>query len=244
VSLRKSLNKFLYGTHYCIKKINPALNNPLNLNNNINIEHFLAKELLESSNFFFIQIGANDGIRADESYHFITKNNLQGIVVEPLKDMFAQLNKNYSEHPQIKKVNKAIHSTQKTMTLYRISSDANVPDWCHGIASFDKNHLLSGKKKIPDIEKYIIEESVDCISLEELFTDNNSDNISFLQIDTEGYDFEIIKMIDFKKHKPKIIRYECSTLSKSDNQACIDLLFNNGYQFFDEGNDIIAILKK
>ncbi len=49
-------------------------------------------------------------------------------------------------------------------------------------------------------------------------------------------------MIDFTNYKPQIIRYECSTLSKEDNQACIDLLYKQGYYFFDEGTDIIAIL--
>ena len=244
MSLRKSINKLLQGTYYHINKVNPALNNKSKHNIRVNIEYFLARTLLENKDFFFVQIGANDGIRADDSYDFITRNRLQGIVVEPLKDMFEKLSENYADHHQIKKINKAIHSTAREMPLYRIKNDANVPDWCHGIASFDKKHLLSGTKKIPDLEKYIVEESVDCISLSELFEENAMSQISFLQIDTEGYDFEIIKMIDFEKYKPQIIRYECCTLSADDNQACIDLLFKQGYQFFDEGNDIIAVLKE
>ncbi len=44
--------------------------------------------------------------------------------------------------------------------------------------------------------------------------------------------------------KPEIIRYECSVFSQQDNQACIDLLAQQGYQFFDEGNDIIAVLNR
>lgn len=242
MSLRKRLNKLLQGTYYNIIKINPALNFEPSRNIKINIEHFLAKELLDNKNFFFIQIGANDGMRDDKSYNFITRNKLNGIVVEPLKDMYDLLSQNYSEHPQIRKINKAIHSSAKIMPLYRIKREANVPDWCHGIASFDKNHLLNGTKKIPDLEKYIIEEFVDCISLDELFEENNTEKISFLQVDTEGYDFEIIKMIDFTKYKPQIVRYECSTLSKNDNQACIDLLCKQGYHFFDESTDIIAVL--
>lgn len=241
MSLRKTINKLLQGSSYHINKTNAALNNNLKYNAAINIEHFLAKELVDTENFFFIQIGANDGIRADESYDFITRNNLKGIVVEPLSDMYEKLCSNYIDYPEIKKINKAIHSSEKKMSLYRIKADAQVPDWCHGIASFDKNHLLGGKRKIPDIEKYIIEESVDCISLDELFAENDIEEISFLQIDTEGYDYEIIKMIDFEKYKPHIIRYECCTLSKLDNQACIEMLFQNGYKFFDEGTDMIAV---
>lgn len=244
MSLRKTINKFLQGSRYQLKKINPALNEPDKKMAKITIENFLAKAVLENNNFFFVQIGANDGKRADDSYNFITRHHLKGIVVEPLKDMFERLSENYASEPQITKVNKAIHSTAKTMPLYRIKSDANVPDWCHGIASFDKSHLMDGARKVPDIDKYIIEESVECISLTELFLQTGVEQISFLQVDTEGYDYEIIKMIDFNTMKPEIIRYECSVFSQQDNQACIDLLAQQGYQFFDEGNDIIAVLNR
>ncbi len=60
MSLRKSLNKLLLGTHCNIVKINPALNCEPNHNIKINIEYFLAKELIDNKNFFFIQIGAID----------------------------------------------------------------------------------------------------------------------------------------------------------------------------------------
>ncbi|MGB5451569.1 MAG: FkbM family methyltransferase [Sedimenticolaceae bacterium] len=242
MSLRRRLNRWLQGSQYHISRLNPALNREGKLLVDVNIEHFLAKELADSEHFFFVQIGANDGVRADDSYAFITRHRLEGIVVEPLKDMFEILRKNYSDQPQVTKINKAIHATAKAMTIYRIENDANVPDWCHGIASFDKNHLIGGAKKVPNLESYIIEESVDCVSLGELFEDNNTTQISFLQIDTEGYDFEIIKMIDFTQYRPRIIRYECSTLSEEDNRGCIELLFQQGYKFYDEGNDLIAIL--
>ncbi|MDA3972325.1 MAG: FkbM family methyltransferase [Desulfobulbaceae bacterium] len=225
-----------------MSKINPALNRPNIALAKVNVEHFLAKELLSGDDFFFVQIGANDGKRADDSYGFITKHHLHGIVVEPLRDMFDKLCENYASEPQIEKINKAIHADATTMPLYRIKKDAGVPDWCHGIGSFSREHLLSGAKKVPNIDQYIVEEAVDCISLPELFTSSHVQHISFLQIDTEGYDFEIIKMVDFKTIKPRIIRYECSVMSKADNQACVELLSSHGYQFFDEGNDIIAVL--
>ena len=243
MSKLKIINKILQCTSYQVKRINLALNCCHIHSVNINIEHFLAKLLLEKKEFFFVQIGANDGIRADDAYNFITRNKLKGIVVEPLKDMFEKLCKNYVYHPQIIKINKAIHSSAKEIPLYRIKSDADVPDWCHGIASFDKNHLLNKKEHILDFDKYIVEESVDCITLDELFTITKTDHISFLQIDTEGYDFEIIKMLDFKKYRPQIIRYEYNLLSKNDNLACIELLNKYGYKFFEDGNNIIALFE-
>jgi FkbM family methyltransferase len=243
MSLRRRINSLLQNTSYQVTKTNPALNNDKTKNISVNIEHFLAKQLLTNEDFFFVQIGANDGIRADDSHAFITEHKLKGIVVEPLRDLFQSLTESYASHPQITKINKAIHSSASEMPLYRIKSDANVPDWCHGIASFNKTHLLNFAKKVPKIEQYIIEEKVECIPLNTLFEQSNVKQISFLQIDTEGYDFEIIKMIDFKKFKPKIIRYECCNLSENDHQKCIELLADQGYAFFAERNDMIAVIE-
>ena len=70
-----------------------------------------------------------------------------------------------------------------------------LPDYAKGVASFNKNHLL--KFKIPD--ESIIEEDVECISMDSLFRNLEIDRLDLLQIDTEGYDAEIIREIDFKK---------------------------------------------
>jgi FkbM family methyltransferase len=240
MSLRTFLNSMLKNTAYRIEKINPALNLHYRHRLRIGIEHILARTLLEGE-FFFVQIGANDGVRFDDSHHFITRNRLKGIVVEPLSDMFENLSKNYAEHPQIIKVNAAIHAAEKSMTLYRIRQDAPVPDWCHGIASFDKRHLLQAEHKIPNLASYIIEEEVPCVTIAQLLEQHEVDKLTFLQIDTEGYDFEVIKSLDFSRWKPQVIRYECASLSPADNLACIELLIDQGYQLLDDKNDIIAV---
>ena len=42
---------------------------------------------------------------------------------------------------------------------------------------------------------------------------HNVNDISFILIDTEGYDYEIIKLIDFEKYKPSILIFEHKHLS-------------------------------
>ena len=98
------------------------------------------------------------------------------------------------------------------------------------------------RKHIPDIEKRIIQETVHCISLDNLLVEQNVPQIDLLQIDAEGYDYEIIKMIDFQKIKPSIIRYEHKHLSKQDFDACLEYLIQNSYRILNEGSDITAYL--
>jgi hypothetical protein len=147
MTLRDLLNLILRYTNSRLVKLNPAINRCFDNLYAINIEHILAKEYVYNKDLFFIQIGANDGVRCDDIYRFVTKNQLKGIVVEPLKDLFCDLEENYKRHPQIKKVNAAISNKTSRQVIYRIQANARVPDWCHGIASFDKSHLLSYTKK-------------------------------------------------------------------------------------------------
>ena len=65
-------------------------------------------------------------------------------------------------------------------------------------------------------------------------------HIDLLQIDAEGYDYEIIKMIKFQKIRPSIIRYEHKHLSKKDFTECLELLVNNNYGILFEDSDITA----
>jgi hypothetical protein len=66
-------------------------------------------------------------------------------------------------------------------------------------------------------------------------------DLDYLQIDTEGFDYEILKMIDFSIIKPKLIKFESVNLSISDKQSANLLLVCNGYYLFDELGDTVAI---
>jgi hypothetical protein len=54
-------------------------------------------------------------------------------------------------------------------------------------------------------------------------------------IDTEGYDYEIVKLLNVRVHRPRIILYESKHLSTADQNACVDLLCGVGYR--------VAVLK-
>lgn len=191
--------------------------------------------------FFFVQIGANDGISFDPIYNLVTKEKVKGIAIEPLPDIFEQLKKNYKKNPQVKLLNVAIHKDQKEMKLFRVDpKKKDYPNWTKGTPSFNKSHHKLGN--IPDYD--IIEEIVTCISFEELIDKHSIRKIDLLQIDTEGYDSEILKMIDFGKVKPTIISFEHGMrqgiMNMSQFIECQNLLFQNNYNIIILDNDAIA----
>jgi len=193
------------------------------------------------ADFFFVQIGANDGISFDPIYNLVTKEKVSGIAIEPIPDIFNQLKNNYEKFPQVKLLNVAIHKDQSEMKLYRVDPlNKNYPNWTKGTPSFNKSHHKLGN--IPDCD--IIEEVVKCISFNDLLDEYSIKNIDLLQIDTEGYDSEIIKMIDFDRIKPTIISFEHGMrqgiMSMSQFVECQNLLFHNNYNIVILDNDAIA----
>lgn len=210
---------------------------------------FSSKRILEknfkiNSDFNFIQIGANDGKSFDFLYDFVVLRKSKGLVVEPIKSYYEELEKNYENFPEIKKINKAIHPSEKEIIFYRIAPNAidKYPEWVKGIASVDPSH----HKKLHINTNDIIEEIVSSESLMKLIKENfKYEIIDYFQIDTEGFDYEVLKMMDFSIINPSMIKYEFVNLNHRDNNNLSLLLRKEGYYFFNEAEDTIAIdLKK
>ena len=203
-------------------------------------QKILEKNFPSNKEFSFVQVGANDGISFDFLYEFVISRKSSGVVIEPVADYFKELALNYSNYPAVKKINKAVHSFEKSIKIYRIkeSRKQKYPDWAKGIASFDENHHKRWNISKEDIEV----ENVSADTLMNIISDSYSNKkIDYLQIDTEGYDLEILKMLDFKLIKPLIIKYEHVNLEKIEIIDSMKFLNNKGYLLFKEGNDTIGI---
>ena len=206
-------------------------------------QSLLYRRLALSPKFFFVQIGANDGISSDPIYEFVTRERVSGIVVEPLSDYYRQLVRNYAAYRSVTPVNCAIHATERWADIHRVDPSRSVGQpWAGGIGSLTKDfHKLSGT---PD--DCIIQERVACMTFDELLQTHSVTHIDLLQIDTEGYDAEILKMIDFSRVKPAIINFEhgiqdgimsLDTLGRS-----IKLLHDHGYSALVQHYDVTAYL--
>jgi|SRR5439155_26593637 len=193
--------------------------------------------------FFFLQIGANDGVSFDWLHEFVTSNRVAGVVVEPLSDFFAALCHNYRHHPQVVPVNAAIHRTAREVDIYRVDPKAKgLPSWTKGIASVDPNH----HRRSGTPSENIIVERVRCITMQELLEQQAITHVDYLQIDTEGYDSEILGMIDYSVFKPSIIKFEhqmeAGIMSRETFQKCFDTLYRAGYYVIMDRYDAVAYL--
>lgn len=183
--------------------------------------------------FFFVQIGANDGKSSDPIRSYVAEYHWSGLLVEPQPRVFDRLKENYASEPNLRFVNAAISRENGRQKLYSVATDCLATR----MASFDRELLA---KQLP-LGTPIVELEVPAITLQDLLTTNGVDSIDLLQIDVEGYDFEVVKMIDFEKWRPTIIHYEHRHLSMSDRTACEELLAGQGYRLHLSGVDTTAI---
>ena len=64
--------------------------------------------------------------------------------------------------------------------------------------------------------------------------DNNYKRVDLLQIDTEGYDADIIFMFDFEEYHPRLVQYEHIHLSEEKRLAVKNRIFQYGYHLFEK----------
>jgi FkbM family methyltransferase len=192
----------------------------------------LGNELLRNPQMTFMQIGAFDGALDDDLRGLVARHKLRGILIEPQPAAFARLQKTYRSQPQVHLLQAAIAEQEGTRELFCKRGEASM------VASFDREHLR--RHNVPDHE--IISQSVPCHTVESAMRTAGLDHIDLLQIDAEGYDWPIIRSIDFARCRPRILRFEYRHMRPADADACLENLASQGYRFIIESRDIIAYL--
>ncbi|MDQ0391877.1 FkbM family methyltransferase [Labrys monachus] len=206
------------------------------------IDEFIRKYLGDQC--ILVQIGSNDGRQGDPLYKWIKrKKNWRGLLVEPVPYLFDRLKQNYRKKQGLLFFNAAISDESEHITLWSVDPKAvnslDLPYWFDQLASFDRNHITShlGSK----IEPYIIQISVPAVSLTEAIKLNMIEKIDLLHIDTEGYDYNILRQLDFSRFRPTIIMYEHKHLQKSNYISAQFLLRSEGYILEEHGGYTIAL---
>lgn len=174
--------------------------------------------------FFVVQIGACDGLMADPIHDWIKRTTWRGILVEPQASEFERLKETYrEENDRLVFENVAIGDRDGSCTLYRVNDSTRTAEWERGFASV-LPRLASDR---------CIAETVPCITLDTLLRRHRVARVDLLQIDAEGYDYEILKRLDFKTLRPVMIRYEHRHLRARDKHACKAHLKRWGYRILE-----------
>ena len=186
---------------------------------------------------FFVQVGANDGVLDDPIRDLVVQHALPGLLIEPLPDLFETLKKTYADSTGLLFENVAIDKQLGSTTIHRIKNAAHVPEHWHGMASFSREHLIKEGAPAELIEAC----EVRTITMRSLLDQHSIQQIDLLQVDTEGYDHEIVKSVFDAGRMPSIINYEHCHLIPAVRNATKLMLVERGYRFLEIGKDTLAI---
>ncbi len=195
---------------------------------------------------FFVQVGSNDATHNDPLQLFLTDKRWQGIMIEPVNYVFKRLTAKYGGSPRFVLENVAIAEIIGNKDFYYLEeSTDDLPIWYDQLGSFSLPTIMSHADLIPNLEQRIRKINVECITFKALCDRNAVKNIDLIHLDTESFDYEILKLIDFCSYQPALILYEHKHLSKSDQAAAQKLLIDQGYEVLEVSNyDTIAISNK
>jgi FkbM family methyltransferase len=215
--------------------------------NDLSVLDLAVRALIASHNdVFFVQVGANDGLMSDPVREFVDRYRWRGILIEPIPWLFDKLRENYRDHPQVIFENMAISDSREFLTLYTLEQDPDLPNWAHGLTSFSRDILMIHRRCHPRFDRLIKEVRVPSVSLTGMLESHTVQKLDFLSIDTEGYDFEVLKTLDFERFRPMVIQFEHAHLRgekgrRSEIETCFQWISKFGYRLHTSGVDTTCV---
>jgi FkbM family methyltransferase len=165
----------------------------------------------------FVQIGTNDG---NDRFNKLVKHYKPKhvILIEPNQTLYDTIVSNYNEisnYTNITIINKCIYTKDNDIVSLFIPAKDGIygnpgvqPERIQGNYTYNNKHFSLIPMNDWGEKKNMVEIKCSTITFKTLCNLYNISKINYLQIDTEGYDSEIISNIDLEMIDIKIIRFE------------------------------------
>ena len=198
-------------------------------------EDMILRRMFESqTKGFYVDVGAHHPKRFSNTYFFY-KKGWCGINVDAMPGSMKSFDK---IRPRDVNIEKPISSRNQVLTYFAFNEPA-----LNGFSkeiSEDRDGLNNYRIEFTkDIETY---------TLEEILDNNLSPNekIDFLSVDVEGLDFDVIKSINLKKYRPRVILVEILGTSLSDLQKdpIYTFLTNEDYVLYAKAVNTVVFKSK
>ena len=191
----------------------------------------------------FVQIGSNDGVKLDPLRRHILARRWRGILVEPVPDLYLKLRGNYAAcADRLRFENVAIADHDGHLPFYHLAPVADhrsegLPDWYDALGSLRRDVLAAHVAVIPDIERRIVQRDVPALTFDTLCRRAGVEAVDLVHMDTEGYDWQLLRSIDLARYRPRIVVYEHIHLARADRAAAGAHLTRLGYACLPDGMD-------
>lgn len=185
----------------------------------------------------FIDVGAHNGIKLNNTMYFEMEHDWTGINVEANADVFADLIKN---RPNSININCAICNKDGEAKFISNSGYTNMLsglqehfDPRHKSRLDKENATKGGQTKIVTVETR---------RLESVFDEHHITHVNYLSVDVEGAEYDVLKSINYDKVFIDVIGFENNY--EDTSAPIIDFLKSNGFVMLKKGSDIFMIHNK
>jgi FkbM family methyltransferase len=187
---------------------------------------WVLEETGNKRNGYFVDIGTNDPVNINNTYILEKIYGWDGICVEPLPELFEKIKSVRSKNTIVD--NSLLFSSVKQMEFKMASGLSGIVetfDKCHDRSSFNDFLSITTTTLNKLLEKY-----------------NAPTEIDYISVDTEGSEFEILKVFNFQKYNVKLF-----TIEHNFNQELRDNIFKlmaeNGYDRVSQDKQYPFIVK-
>ena len=199
-------------------------------------------ERAQHPDFFFVNIGANDGVTNDPIYPFLCRYSWAGIAVEPLEPLFEELGRNYARFPRVICERAAIATSPRP--FYYIAPGAgDARPWMKQVGSLDptflhktidgmRTHAFDGP--VPaGLDASVVRVDVPCLTFDELMAKHGASRVDFVNVDAEGLDYEIASTIDLARWHPAVLTLETAGMGDAERRTLDARFAAYGYGFLE-----------
>lgn len=175
----------------------------------------------------YLDIGANEPVALSNTYRLYARGS-KGVCIEPNPVLYKKL---VSKRKRDICINAGIAFDENTEADFYV-----FPEKAHGLNTFSKTDADFWEHTgTEEIGKFKVERIIktQLININEVMEKHFLSHPNFVNIDVEGLDLQIAKMINFEKFKPEVFCVETLGFTTGNkeikNQVLIDFFLDKGY---------------
>lgn len=176
--------------HFHAKKVHYRLTAPLRTRSfaQHELDRKLAPYLSDIEDGFFVEAGANDGLKHSNTLYFEIYHGWDGLLIEAVPELYEQCREN---RPACRVEHCALvaedypHETVEVehLDLWSVVNDPSIPNR-------DK-HVAMGKQFVSDDARTVV--NVPAHPLSDVLENYGIDHVDFLSLDVEGYEEQVLR---------------------------------------------------
>lgn len=195
------------------------------------VERFLRETIESHESFSILQVGAYDGVSNDPVHDLLRRYpQVRAVLLEPQPGPYAALDALWTDQSRVVRLRCALAAECGERPLYVVSAaHKRLHPFADQIASFSRSYVEA------ECSRYVWRPSEDSVASVAVPTIDwrtlarKHGPFDFVTIDAEGFDGEILHLMDFAEAPPAIILYEHRHLTRKMRERCVRRLEQQGY---------------